>query len=272
MNGDGSLCSGIVDLELFDSSFEKNFQFTNPSQILIIDTNLKEIFFANILDRVSESPSTYPAIWADCVSVAKCKRLIPVMSRIDFVKANLDELSVLSDTAVDFGRDLIQSISTCVDKLWKQNPSKKTSFVITCGSRGETFLVMPVEPVAQQSPSQSLTVPLVSHIVDSPLSRECISMSSHAVGHSHIIYYYRAPTIAHVVDSTGAGDTLFGSIAWAHAIRGLPLELAVIVGICAARMTLMSTEAVSKDVNSKNLRHLVDLLQEHAKRRPQSRL
>ncbi len=51
---------------------------------------------------------------------------------------------------------------------------------------------------------------------------------------------FSSEAMASLVDSTGGGDCLLGTTAWAHAIEGLDLVRSVIVGISAARMTLMS--------------------------------
>jgi fructose-1-phosphate kinase PfkB-like protein len=74
------------------------------------------------------------------------------------------------------------------------------------------------------------------------------------------IFHYRAPIIEKVVDCTGAGDTMFGTIAWANVIEGLPLELAVVVGIVSARMTLMSTEAVATELTNDSMKSLIEVL------------
>ena len=249
MNGDGSLCSGIVDMpDLSDSPSVGQFldnltKLSKNSNLIIIDCNFSENFLSRFCNKIG--PATH--VWVDCVSVAKCVRVLPCLSSksLKLVKANLDELCSLvgdmipllpEEEAIE--EKLVNWVIQAVSRL-REEQSASCDFLITCGKHG-AFLVTATPPPSQKNES-SITVQ--DHL-GQPI--EC-SRIPHP---GFLLFRYTAPSIEKVVDCTGAGDSLFGATAWAHEVAHLSLEKSVLVGMVAARMTLMSEEAVAREIGS----------------------
>ena len=238
MNGDGSLCSGIADMEIFNH-FIPATNLSSNTKLIVLGANLCEKAIRTVcVSGASEIP-----VWVDCVSVPKCVRAVQSLPYISLVKANLDELATLAavtpidDPSVDW---IARTVRTCMDQYGG------TCFLVTCGRNG-VFLI------SEKGPTEFFKVKLTD---DSELTVKSIIRKEECLQ----LIQYTSPPIDQVVDSTGAGDSLLGATAWAHAVFGLPLYRAVVVGINAARMTLMSTSSVSSDITQDRMKPLLDQL------------
>ena len=233
MNGDGSLCCGIVDMpEIKNAESFLNTHINSP--LLILDCNLSE---SSLIHFSKKSKS----VWVDCVSVAKCVRILACLHApsLMLVKANLDELCALVGSMMPLlpeeeadEQKLIEWIIAAVSRL-KDEYSTSSSFLITCGKNGSVFISFTKDPIERKQIAQ------VEQIECKRIPHDTFS-----------IWRYTAPPINQVVDCTGAGDSMIGATAWAFQEANLPLEFSVIVGMAAARMTLMSEHAVSPNITS----------------------
>jgi sugar/nucleoside kinase (ribokinase family) len=171
------------------------------------------------------------------------------MHNLSLVKANLDELAslaaVLPPDVLD-AEQMQEWITMAVKTCMHQNGGDK--FLITCGSKGVYLYQSKLD--GKTLPEQrSVTLPDKSAMKIIPVTD---------IEELHVTHYEFAP-VDDIVDSTGAGDSLLGTTAWAHIEAQLPLEWAVVVGIAAARLTLRFTQAVAPDINNKTFKPLVDI-------------
>jgi sugar/nucleoside kinase (ribokinase family) len=248
MNGDGSLCAGIADMEIFDS-FDPSIHTAITDKLVVMCANLSEKTIRKIA-LGSKVP-----VWLDCVSVAKADRIVHSLPYLSLVKANLDELATLAAvTPIDDPSDsqalltwVSATVRVCVDQY------AANAFLVTCGKYG-VFFVSPQKANVGESPHKS------SFKLADGSSLDVDHNVPSQVPQLGITRYSSAPIEA-VVDCTGAGDCLFGATAWAHAIVGLPIEKAIVVGIAAARLTLMSPLSVATEISEASMASLVHALQ-----------
>lgn len=104
---DGDLVCAVNDMEVMDefpaSHIRKTAEEINLSDACVIDANLNE----PVLDAVFDSV-TVPVI-ADPVSMHKCGKLMPYLSRLTAIKPNLDEAKELTgkQTPEEAGAELL---------------------------------------------------------------------------------------------------------------------------------------------------------------------
>jgi len=72
----------------------------NPTDICVLDANLGRAF----IDKLSQKDFTCE-LAADTVSVAKCRRLLPLLSRLNLLKVNRAEAVALTDSQCDVSND-----------------------------------------------------------------------------------------------------------------------------------------------------------------------
>ena len=244
MNGDGSLCSSVIDLDILDH-WTPNVDAVLSSKLVVLDTNLKESVIRNIC---LQAKSRKIPVWIDCVSVAKCVKLLRALPHTSVVKANVDELAMLAAMIPDTD-NLPLWVARAPKTVFEANGG--TAIVVTCGKDG-VILVRNGRPASTHLHSQIIPI-------DGTVSVEMSRYEPEGVPDIDVVRY-TAPPIENVVDCTGAGDSLFGAIVWAVASQSVPLEKAVVVGILGARQTLMSTEAVSPAITGANMAGLIDRL------------
>ncbi len=246
MNGDGSLCSGIADMDIFNTFIPPNLGGKRKeASLIVIGANLSEKAI-----RTISLDSPVP-VWIDCVSVAKSVRVVQSLPYLSLVKANLDELATLA--AVTPIEDLsnpeslldwvARTIRVCTGEYGGN------AFLVTCGKNGVFYSRPKNERTKPNTAVARIRLP-----DGSELGNETRDVDG------FLITRYTSAPIEKVVDSTGAGDCLLGATAWAHAVGALPIESAIIVGIAAARLTLMSPCSVSPEISLDRLGPLVSQL------------
>ena len=115
-NKEGELISAVNNMSLVEN-IPESFINTEPivnaitsADLIIIDGNLS----AEIIDQIFNTYGKSSMIAVDTVSVLKAKRFIPYLSKIDFIKCNRAEGSILvatdEDTSLDrTSKSLIQA-------------------------------------------------------------------------------------------------------------------------------------------------------------------
>lgn len=254
MNGDGSLCSAVIDMDVIDS-WVPEVTLSAPSvaksQVVLFDTNLSK---KAILNLASETSKKGFEVWVDCVSVVKCVRLLSALPFIDVVKANLDELATLAAVTPLDSTDNIDDLIAWVAKTCHviYDNSGGNTFVVSCGRLGVVLVSR------DASKSAGRTIQLSE--VNLGSENEKITMSCIHMKNNLSVLHYAVPVLDQVVDSTGAGDCLIGATCWARFAQKISLQHAIFVGICAARLTLMSHESVSPEIIGKRMDLLVSRL------------
>jgi pseudouridine-5'-phosphate glycosidase/pseudouridine kinase len=242
MNGDGSLCAGIADMGIFDS-FQPSTN-SPDSQLTLLDTNLSEKAIRTLAVNAKKN-----SVWIDCVSVAKTERLIFSLPHFALVKANLDELATIAavppvdnpDNSEELVNWVASTVRVCIDQY------TGNAFLVTCGKFGVFYCKNAASGYHDNNTNKSAVL--------LPDGAE-LKIDNLAVNEIKVVRYTCEP-IEKVVDSTGAGDCLLGATAWAHIVQGLSVENAVVVGIAAARMTLMSSSAVAQEITNERLKPLI---------------
>lgn len=115
------ICSKI-DPELI----EEHIDFINNASLVIIDTNLSELTLKYIADNV-----TAP-IACDLVSIIKSYKVIPILDKIELVKANRFEIEAITNHKIVEGEDLNTAAKNVLDKGVKK-------LIITLGSQGSFY-------------------------------------------------------------------------------------------------------------------------------------
>jgi pseudouridine-5'-phosphate glycosidase/sugar/nucleoside kinase (ribokinase family) len=243
MNGDGSLCSAVVDMDgLFDEwKIDMSTVNLTRSKLLVVDANLSERTLAETTRHAAHSNVS---VWGDGVSVAKCRRLIPSLEYMDSVKLNMDELAVFVPRGGT--EDSIPWIASGARVLFEEHQLKPSArILVSMGKHGAAL----VGRGTASSPNFTVSI-------DNDTK---VSVSTHIIDGIRIVRY-DAPPLATVVNCTGAGDTLIGATAWSNIIEGLDIEKSVIVGLLAARITLMSPLAVSENISAEKFVSLIEQL------------
>jgi pseudouridine-5'-phosphate glycosidase/sugar/nucleoside kinase (ribokinase family) len=244
MNGDGSLCSAVVDMDgLFDEwKIDMSTVNLTRSKLLVVDANLSERTLAETTRHAAHSNVS---VWGDGVSVAKCRRLIPSLEYMDLAKLNMDELAVLVPSGGT--GDTIPWIASGARVLFEQHRLKPSArILVSMGKHGAAL-------VSRRGTASS---PKYTVSIDNDTK---VDVSTQIIDGIRIVRY-DAPPLATVVNCTGAGDTLIGATAWANMVEGLDIEKSVIVGLLAARITLMSSLAVSENISAEKFVSLIEQL------------
>lgn len=127
-NADGSMVDGINDFSLIESVkkdyFEPYHDYINSFDTLVFDTNLSEEVLVSLIQKYQQK-----MIIVDGVSQTKVKRIQSVLSCIDLLKVNQNELSSLLHKPVN---DIILGVKELIEQGLKH-------VVVTNGSEPITY-------------------------------------------------------------------------------------------------------------------------------------
>ncbi|MBQ9889969.1 MAG: carbohydrate kinase family protein [Firmicutes bacterium] len=109
------------------SYFEENAELIRSAQAVVTDANLTEKQLSMVMEIADGVP-----VFADTVSAAKCRRLLPFIGKIQLIKPNLMELEALSGIECS-GPDADKKTEAAAEKLLSTGLK---SIAVSLGSRG----------------------------------------------------------------------------------------------------------------------------------------
>lgn len=131
----GEVYIAANDMRIHESSplsyFEENAELIRSAQAVVTDANLTEKQLGKIMEIAEGVP-----VFADTVSAAKCRRLLPFIGKMQLIKPNLMELEALSGiecSGTSEGTDANKKIEAATQKLLDTGLK---SIAVSLGSRG----------------------------------------------------------------------------------------------------------------------------------------
>lgn len=244
----GELVTALADMKIHEELTPARLPTTTlaNSSLTIIDANLSP-------QTILAATKYAHVAWCDPVSIPKSTKIIPSLSKLHLIKPNAEELAAIASillkshvpvpTSLDAAAALGAKVLKCSGGL--------RHILISFGSQGAVLVSRPVRSSSTDMDGHiSLTHPILKTIKGKGLS---IRINSKKIENGSAVFFFLQEqlTSEEIMDVTGAGDSMLAAMAWQVITNKSDLEdlvklsEAIVVGMCASRVSIMKTGAVS---------------------------
>ncbi|CEM31943.1 unnamed protein product [Vitrella brassicaformis CCMP3155] len=268
LDGGGELVGAVADMAIVErmAPHMLPWDLILSSTLVICDGNLAQGTITSICQRCAEASPPIP-VWFEPVSIPKCVRGLPCLPHFHLIKPNHDELAAIvtnmgqrqpqQGTETDMAERMLRRTEAAGSR-----PERHV--LVSCGARGAVLATSTARTPLRPGSCRQRGLTWRADLPDAAGSgmRDGLGVRIQSWGSSDgrvVFWSYGVDAIDNgVVNVTGAGDSLLALTAYGHFIQGLPVQLAAILGLVAAHLSLFSESPISPLVTPELMSRLAD--------------